>query len=395
MDRAWRVAIVKDTSRPMLGLHALHVGPRGLPGVDVVALVDGNPRDLERKVAATGARRHYPALAPMLAAERPDVVILCSRHPDDHLPQITAAAEAGCHIYCEKPLCASLDEADQIIALAERHGVYVSMAHPARHALAWRTMAQRLAAGHIGRPLTAIARGKCDHRGGGEDLVVLGTHMLDAMAWMLGPPSAVGSEVSLAGRPVTRADRATTVEPIGPCAGDHVYAWFRFANDVRGVFESRRGLFTPPGPPLWMGLTICGTEGALSMRFCDSAEPRPQLLHSAGRGPLEDHHDWQPVELIEHRSIAGAQPLDYALCGQPDIPGARFFLEANRFALWDLLGAIEQKRQPECNAQHARTVVEMIQGIYAAHLERRVVTFPLAERRHPLTLPDRPTEPAD
>ena len=79
---------------------------------------------------------------------------------------------------------------------------------------------------------------------------------------------------------------------------------------------------------------------------------------------------------------------------QPDIPGARFFLEANRFALWDLLAAIEQRRQPECNAQHARTVVEMIQGIYAAHLERRVVTLPLAERRHPLTLPDRPAEPA-
>ena len=54
-----RVAILKDTSKPMMGLHALHVAFRGLPNVEVVAHVDSNPAEIEKKMAATQAKRHY------------------------------------------------------------------------------------------------------------------------------------------------------------------------------------------------------------------------------------------------------------------------------------------------------------------------------------------------
>lgn len=35
----WKIAIIKDSSKPMLGLHGLHTAFRGLPNVTVVALV--------------------------------------------------------------------------------------------------------------------------------------------------------------------------------------------------------------------------------------------------------------------------------------------------------------------------------------------------------------------
>lgn len=380
--RTWRVAIVKDTSKPMLGLHGLHTAFRGLPNVDVVAHVDSNTADLEQKMAWTGARRHYATLPEMLADEPPDIVVLCSRHPHDHLPQIAAAADAGCHVYCEKPLSATLLEADRIVELAERNRIRICMAHPSRYALAFRTMKRMLEAGEIGRPLTAYGRGKCDHRGGGEDLIVLGTHILDLQTFFFGPPEYVYADITSDGRGIVKTDRAETVEPIGPAAGDSVFAHFRFPGDVRGIFESRRGLYDRASGMTQMGLAVLGTEGVLSLRF-DDYQTRT-LRISRGPGALEYGRSFEDVPLSEDRVIPDAEPLDYSLCGQKDIPRATFFLEANRFAAWDLVCSIEEDRQPISNAGNARLAQEMIQGIYAAHLSGSMVHFPLEDREHPL-----------
>ncbi len=382
MTRTWRVGIVKDTSKPMLGLHGLHTAFRGLPNVDVVAHVDPSIEDLQQKMAWTGARRHYASLSAMLANEALDIVVLCSRHPYDHLGQIEVAAEAGCHIYCEKPLSASLREADRVVELAEQQRVRICMAHPGRYAQEFRTMKTMLEAGEIGRPLTVYGRGKCDHRGGGEDLIVLGTHILDLQTFFFGEPENVYADVTSDGRPIVRTDRARTVEPIGPAAGDEVFACFRFPGDVRGIFESRRGLFDGTTAMTHMGITVIGTEGALSMRFDDAATRTLRI--SRGPGPLEYGCSFEDVPLTEDRVIPDAAPLDYSLCGQKDIPAARYFLEANRFAAWDLICAIEEDRQALSNAGNARLALEMIYGIYAAHLSRGMASFPLEDREHPL-----------
>ena len=382
MTKTWRVGIVKDSSKPMLGLHGLHTAFRGLPNVEVVAHVDSNTEDLDEKMAYTGARRHYATLPDMLAGEAPDIVVLCSRHPYDHPGQIEAAAEAGCHIYCEKPLSADLLEADRIIEIAEQKRIRICMAHPGRYALTFRTMKMMVEGGEIGVPLTVLGRGKCDHRGGGEDLIVLGTHILDLQTFFFGAPEYVYADVTENGRPIGRGDRTRTVEPIGPAAGDAIFALFRFPGNVRGTFESRRGLADPTGRITYMGITVIGTEGALTMPFHDGAERKLRIRRSPG--PLEDGPCFEDVPLTEDRVIPGAEPLDYSLCGQEDIPAATYFLEANRFAVWDLMRAIEEDRQTVSNAYNARLAQEMICGIYAAHLSGGMVSFPLEDRTHPL-----------
>jgi len=383
MGRTWRVGIVKDTSKPMLGLHALDTAFRGLPDVEVVGHVDSNTEDLEQKMAVTEARRHYLTLAEMLADEPPDIVVLTSRHPYDHLQQIRAAAQAGCHIYCEKPLTVSLLEADEIVEIAERNRVLICMAHPSRYNLPFLTMKRMVEEGEIGQPLTIYGRGKNDHRGGGEDLIVLGTHILDLQTFFFGEPEYVYADITTEGRPIVRSDRAETVEPIGPAAGDSIFALFRFPGDVRGVFESRRGLAGRDPGVVQMGITVIGTDGALSMRFNDGATPASRLRISRRPGPPEDATCYEDVPLIEDRVIPGAEPLDYSLH-----PGARFFQETTRFAVWDLMRAIEEGRQPVSNVYNARLVVEMICGIYAAHLRGGMVRFPLEDRAHPLGEPD-------
>lgn len=90
------------------------------------------------------------------------------------------------------------------------------------------------------------------------------------------------------------------------------------------------------------------------------------------------------TDLNEEAVAKAAEPFDCSLCGQRDIPGATFFPEANRFAAWDLICAIEEDRQPVSNAYNARLALEMIYGIYASHLRRCAVSFPLEDRAHPL-----------
>ncbi len=382
MSRHWKVAIVKDSSKPMLGLHGLHTAFRGLPNVEVVALVDANLDQLVRKMEQTQAKRHYKSIESLLEVESPDIVVLSSRHPEDHLEQIRKVVQKGCHIYCEKPVSVLLEEADEIVRLVEATSVKLAMAHPARHDLAFRNMKQLLEAGEIGTPLSAIGRGKCDHRGGGEDLIVLGTHILDLMVFLFGSPESVMARVSVGGRRAALSDKEETVEPVGPALGDEVFASFMFPCGVSGLFESRRGLLKPNQSAPHMGLCVMGTKGTLSLRF-DDGGTQP-LLISRQTGFPETITDFEQVPVTEGRTVPGAEPLDYRLCSQSDVPRARWFMESNRFAAWDLMQAIEEDRPPLSNIGNARTVVEMIQGIYAAHLSRRTVDFPLACRRHPL-----------
>ena len=266
----------------------------------------------------------------MLDKENPDIVVLCSRHPFDHLPLIKAAAVRGINIYCEKPMTVSLKEADLIIELAEKHHIKICVAHPGRYALPFRTMKQMVEAGEIGKPLTIYGRGKCDTRGGGEDLIVLGTHILDLETFLFGAPEYVSAEVLTMGKPINSDDRIQTAEPLGPVAGDEVFATFHFSNGVRGIFESHRGLFDSSTGIIYMGITVIGTKGSLSLRFNDGMPTDRKLRINRLPAPPEDCSDYQEITLSETRSIPGAEPLDYTLRGTSDIP-FDFFMDANRF----------------------------------------------------------------
>jgi predicted dehydrogenase len=380
MSRKWKIGIVYDTAKKSLGHHGTHFAFTGLPGVELV-LADPNTDDLENRMKAIGAVRHYVDYREMIEKEQPDIVAICSRHPDNHFEAIKIAAEHGCHILCEKPLSASLQEADAIAALAETHNVKIAVAHLARYALVFRTMKRMIERGDIGTPLTFYGRGKEDERGGGEDLMVLGTHILDLGAFLFGGPDYVFADVRTEGRPIHCRDRCTTKEPVGICAGDSVMATFKFAGGVNGIFESRKGLFKGT---VRMGITVVGTDGMLSLRY--DQERKLRISHSSL--PMEDEATYTEIELHEDRMIpAGAIPPDYEHYGPKP---SHYFADNNRFAALDLLQAIDENRQPEANVSDAVRVLEMIYGIYASSLAQRAISIPLEDRTHPLAKPQTP-----
>jgi D-apiose dehydrogenase len=57
---------------------------------------------------------------------RPDVVVIATP-PDSHLPIALKALEAGAHVFCEKPLAASVKQADLLAAAAKKAGRQVSV----------------------------------------------------------------------------------------------------------------------------------------------------------------------------------------------------------------------------------------------------------------------------
>ena len=373
-----KVGIIFDRSHKSRGGHGTHLAFRGLP-VRTVALVDAEPEGIREAQAKVGAERVYGDWREMMNRERPDIVVLGSRDPVEHWPPLLEAARRGIHVLVEKPLCTTLEEADTLLALSKRSGSRICVAHLARYAVLFRTMKRMLDEGAIGTPLSVYGRGKEDERGGGEDLIVLGTHILDVMCWLCGKPEHLFAEVTVNGAPLKASDRSTTSEPLGPVAGDNVFAHLHFPGGVRGFFESRKGIYQT-GNQVRMGLTVVGTKGALSMRYTNGtrgeSERKLRLTHSTY--PVEDAADYEDVPLPKEGDIPGAEPLVMDF-----IP---YFSINNRLAAWDLVQAIEERRDPRASAADAATVLEIIQGIYLSQLRGCRIDFPLKTRRHPLEM---------
>ena len=78
-----------------------------------------------------------------------DAVILCTPHKL-HSAQITAAAKAGKHVFCEKPLCLTLDDAIAAVAACKAAGVLLGIGHERRFEPAIMDLRQRIANGELG-----------------------------------------------------------------------------------------------------------------------------------------------------------------------------------------------------------------------------------------------------
>ncbi len=367
-----KVGIVYDTLKESKGHHGTHFAFTGLPDVELV-LADPNPNPEYFK--AIGAERHYLDYREMLDYEKPEITLLCSRLPNDHEPVLTAALQQGSHVMCEKPLAALLSEADRMAKLAKEKNLLISVAHLARYSPVFITVKKLIKQGLIGKPLTFYGRGKEDERGGGEDLLVLGTHILDLGNFLFGKPKNVFANVMQNNQPIKPGHLIETSEEIGPVAGDEICAVFRYENAINAFFESRRNLFRKQTR---MGITIVGTEASLSVRY----DNERYIRLSRSQYPPEDEAAYEIVPVETAEEIPAAKPLNIDFGGNAKF--RQYFTVANRYAAWDMIQAIREKRQPRCNIEDAQIVLEMIYGIYASQLKGKRIDFPLKERKHPL-----------
>jgi len=366
MAKKYRVGVIGRTGKGNYG-HGVDTAWLEIPETEIVAVADEHTGGLAAAAKRTKAKNTYADYRKMLEQEQLDIVAICPRWIDQHHEIILACAEHGCHMYMEKPFVPTLEQADEIIRITEMKHLKLAIAHTSRYSPYTKSVKQLIAKGEIGDLLEFRARGKEDsRRGGGEDLWVLGTHMLDLMRDFAGDVATCYSQVREKGRPVVAADVYPGNEGIGPLAADSISAIYTFKNNLTGTFASHRGM---SGQPTRFGLMIFGSKGIIEMQ---SGYGKPAyILRDSSWSPGRTAKKWEPVPITDEDKKIIA---DHGSHG------------GNMAAIHDLISAIENDALPNCSVYAARAATEMIVGVFESHRQGSNVPFPLKNRKNPLTL---------
>lgn len=139
----------------------------------------------------------------LLGDDEIDALVLATPH-STHLPMIRAAAEAGKHVFVEKPLTVSYQEALDAAAAARAKGIVLQVGHHRRRVAATRALRQRLDQGEFGMIHLVEAKmttpSDIKPRGGWRGdpdecplggMTALGVHMIDSIQYLGGEISAV------------------------------------------------------------------------------------------------------------------------------------------------------------------------------------------------------------
>ncbi|MBN1283872.1 MAG: Gfo/Idh/MocA family oxidoreductase [Anaerolineae bacterium] len=125
--------------------------------VDLVAAMDVERARVEAFGAQHDISQRYTDVAEMLAAHKPDVVLIGSP-PGVHRAQIIECLEAGAWVLCEKPFVRSLAELDEIEAAERRTGRYAASVFQMRFGSGARHLRRLIAEGTFGRPLVGMSQ---------------------------------------------------------------------------------------------------------------------------------------------------------------------------------------------------------------------------------------------
>jgi predicted dehydrogenase len=364
--KKYRVAVIGRTGGGNYG-HGLDVVWNDVPQAQVVAVADPDPKGLAAAAQRLKAPRTYADYRQMLDKERPQIVSVAARWLDCHRDMVLACAEHGCHVFLEKPMCRDLEQADEMIAALEKRNLKLAIAHQTRYGPALANAKEVLADGLLGDLLELRGRGKEDARGGGEDLMVLGTHIMDLMRFFAGDPQSCFAQVRAQGHLVGKEDVREGAEGIGPLAGDEIQALYRFGGTAVGYFATDRARH---GASARYGLEIRGTKGILTTTM--GAFPETWFVEDPSWQPGRSKTPWKR---ITSEGIDKPEPVSD--------PSQR---HGNRLIALDLIQAIETDRRPQGSMYDGRAALEMILAIYESHRQNALVPLPLANRRHPLRL---------
>lgn len=364
----YRVGVIGHTGRGNYG-HGLDRVWLDLPATQIVAVADADERGLAQAVKRLKAPKGYRDYRKMLDEAKCDLVSVCPRWLDQHRDMVVAAAERGVKgIYIEKPLARTLGEADEMVAACEKNKVAAAVSHQTRYSPKLAVIQKLIKDGRIGRVIEFRARGKEDRRGGGEDLWVLGTHVLNMMNVLGGRPLWCFATVRQDGRAIAKKDVRPGNEGIGPLAGDEVHAMYGLEGGAPGHFDSVRGA---GGRPSRFGLVVYGSKGIIEL-YDPGYLPTVHLLEDSSWSPGRTRKRWAPV------SSAGL--------GKPEPLKNGGLHAGNVLAARDLIAAVEAGRKPAASIHEARTAMEMIVGVFESHRIGGPVPLPLKNRKNPLTM---------
>ena len=367
--RTWRIGVVGATGRGDYG-HAVDMAFKKLPNTSIVGLADADTNGRAAAAKRLQPERVFASYREMLDTVQCDVVAICPRWMDQHFDMLTAAIDAGCHVYMEKPFCPTLEQSDTVLQALRKKNLKLAIAHTGQYSPTLQVVQRIIADGTIGELMELRGRGKEDQRGGGEDLWVLGSHILGLMRTVAGGNATTCSSIVKSnGKPIARRDVVEGAEGIGPLAGDHIHARFTFDSEIIGTFGSRR---RSAGSPSRFALQIFGSKGVVEIESGFLAPAH--ILRDSSWSPGRSSKPW---EVITSQGV-----------GQSETRTDRTYEDGHLAAIRDLFDAIENDRDPLCSARDAAAITEMIVSVFESARTHSEVQLPLQSRVNPLTLLD-------
>ncbi|MFQ5558199.1 MAG: Gfo/Idh/MocA family protein [Acidimicrobiales bacterium] len=239
------------------------------------------------------------------AMAHPDVQVVAICAPNMlHEDMVAAAASAGKHVFCEKPVGGTPEQTVRAEKAVRSAGVVSGVGYNYRFAPLVQYAKALIDAGELGvisnyrgrffsmygaDPMGLLTwRFKLDQAGYGVSTDIL-SHSMDLAMMLNGPiTSVVGTgETFIERRPLPRKggthyDRGNPDDPTGEVTNeDYFAALVVFANGSRGSFEASRSII---GPESQMAFDIYGTEGALGWNLETMNELRLFLTRDRARG---------------------------------------------------------------------------------------------------------------
>ena len=109
----------------MGSFHAENLAYR-VPGATLAAVADPQPGAAEKLASKLGVAKAYSDLHALLLDPEIDAIAIAAP-ARTHAEWVIAAANAGKHVFCEKPMAVTLEEADRAIAAAKSAGVVLQV----------------------------------------------------------------------------------------------------------------------------------------------------------------------------------------------------------------------------------------------------------------------------
>lgn len=301
----------------------------------------------------------YTDTAQMLDQIKPDLTAITTPS-GSHYDLARAALEAGSHIIVEKPLTLSLDQADELLALAEKNNRKIAVGHIYRFFPLVQLIQEQLQKQRWGRILygdvkvrwghdqayydQARWRGTWQHDGGA--LMNQSIHALDLMLWLL------GERITTACGLIDRQSHNMEAEDLGLAA-------FRLEN---GIYCTLEGTTNTDPRRQEASFFIC----------CEKAEIRAGIM--AGRPKIE-------IRDREGKKLTGELFRKYitGLLREHGFSGLKQLKNPHSFLYRDMIRAIFSQATPLADGVTGRQALEAVLAVYKSALLKKPVDLPLAD----------------
>jgi len=295
---------------------------------------------------------HFCATEAELLAQDLQAVYIATP-PNVHCRQTVQAAQAGKHVLCEKPIAITVDEVDQMEAACAKAGVKFMLAWCMRQNVYNKKMREMAQAGALGKFVMGRAQLTCWYPpipgawrqdvaiSHGGSLLDMGTHCLDLLEWLMDTTivEVTGFTDLLVHKYATRIEDTSTILA-------------RFRNGAHGIIDN---YFNIPDVAAMNALELLGTKGSIIARGTIGQDPTGEMF-----------------------SVLQAQETGYDANQMRDIQAERQEYKLEPIGIYSQMitlftDCILQDQEPPTSLANGRHSVKVVNAIYQAARERRVV----------------------